>query len=499
VGLFLPNDEFAYVAANGKILHVDGTDINDRGPWQYNVAYNFNDVILWQNSLYVALQPNLNQPPTANQDDFWSVLVKTASGATNLTLEGLYGSIVYVGSIANEALTVANIAYDIAININPIEGDRLLYGGNAVWVSGYTFDVQPTGVSFFGTTYAYAGTTVTLHPSDPTNDRIDLIVATTAGTIGVITGTPSIPPAPPGYDPSATFELTPITVGHNTTQPSVQNVVIYDENTGPPAEWTFTGTSAFINPNDTLHPHTGLKDIAANFAPAGDGFSLVAGAPVNLDNFSVLYLYVRPQATWSTTAFLRLNWLDTNNNWVGSYAVIQNGLNGFSNSNPNYQLMVLPISAFGVPSGTFVTALQFTVFCKSTLAFNLDTIGLQYGVSQPPVVIPDATTSTKGVVLLEPNGGTLPGRAVTGDDYRLSLFLSGTWPIPNGIQADTVTGLNLRSTPKAVVLTVQTPPGGGQGLAAELASKPTTDGWDYYVLPGMTDVTGYVLHYIIGF
>jgi len=95
-----------------------------------------------------------------------------------------------------------------------------------------------------------------------------------------------------------------------------------------------------------------------------------------------------------------------------------------------------------------------------------------------------------------------------GDDFRMSLAdlatfidtatgVHGTLALGNGVSDGSVEGLDLDDAPTSVLLTVQSPVGGGV-IAAAIIGAPTTDGFDF-ALTGMTDATTYVLHYHLFF
>ena len=107
MALFLATDTFAYISLDDKILHVDGTDVTDRGPWAAATTYTPNDVVLYQNTLYVCLTGHTNMPPTSIRDDFWSSLVLTSGFTPPVTLEDVY-------ELAKEALDLAQQALEAA-------------------------------------------------------------------------------------------------------------------------------------------------------------------------------------------------------------------------------------------------------------------------------------------------------------------------------------------------------------------------------------------------
>jgi len=98
MALFLPTDVFAFIDLNDKIVHVEGTDIVDRGFWSGSIAYNRMDVVQYQNGLFLALGSNFNQAPTAIRDQNWSSLVRVSLSFREHTAEEAY-EIAVAGSI----------------------------------------------------------------------------------------------------------------------------------------------------------------------------------------------------------------------------------------------------------------------------------------------------------------------------------------------------------------------------------------------------------------
>ncbi len=120
MALFLPTDTFAYIDLNDEIIHVEGLNIVDRGTWSIINSYVPNDVISYQNALYICLAGNTGLPPTAIRDDYWSSLVKVEGVSPGLSLEQVYeiavsgsnlaaaayGSLSGTGFIPNQPLAV---------------------------------------------------------------------------------------------------------------------------------------------------------------------------------------------------------------------------------------------------------------------------------------------------------------------------------------------------------------------------------------------------------
>lgn len=318
--------------------------------------------------------------------------------------------------------SLAALAYTLAVSdpTYPDVGNRLISGGNAVWVSGYTFLVEPTVIQFSGTPASFPQTSVTLAASDPSDDRIDIIIADNAlGSIYAITGSASTPPALPDYDPYSQFQLTFIPVDALTTEPvDVSRTWIYRENT----EWTTTVSAATINPNSTSSPYQGTKCVEGTNVLNNQFVRFRNASTFILDGYDTLYMYINPKAGWGSTRYLRLHWENASGTRQGNYYIINNGAMGFNIANPTYQLVAIPLRLFGVPAGRAIQGLRIYVISPSGAlpGFRIDDIALQIGVSQLPATVPDATTTTKGIVLLAPNLGTVANTVVQADDYRMT-------------------------------------------------------------------------------
>lgn len=327
----------------------------------------------------------------------------------------LLNSLIDTGSLAALAYTLA-----VSDPTYPDVGNRLISGGNAVWVSGYNFTVEPTVIQFSGTPASFPQTNVTLAPSDPTDDRIDIIIADNAlGSIYAITGSASTPPTLPDYDPFSQFQLTFIPVDALTTEPvDVSRTWIYRENT----EWTTTVSNPTINPNSTSSPYQGTKCVEGTNVLNNQYVRFRNASTFILDGYDTLYFYINPKAGWGTNRYLRLHWENSGGTRQGNYYILNNGAMGFNIANPTYQLVAIPLRLFGVPAGRAVQGLRIYVISSSGAmpGFRIDDIALQIGVSQLPATVPDATTTTKGIVLLAPNLGTVANTVVQADDYRMT-------------------------------------------------------------------------------
>lgn len=376
----------------------------------------------------------LNEAGTrAQADQVLTTAIFVEQGTRSQADQNLQNQIDVVDITLDTVGSIAQAAYDLAAAAAfPDIGNRLISGGNTIWVSGYTFRTSPTVVDFNGTSVSFPQTDTTLATSDPTDNRLDLIVADMpSGSIIKVTGTASTPPAFPDYDPVNQFQLTFIPVDAATFDPSgITRTWIYQEN----VEWTWDG-SATINPNSLVNPFEGTKDIEGTNVVNNQYFRMTAPTTFDAASYDILYFYVAPKANWGTR-YLRINWENSGGARKGNYITVATGSFGFDSANPVYQLIAIPMSLFGISSGTAIQRLRFqTISSSGSMGYYVDNIGLQIGVATPPLTIPDATTSVKGIVLLSENGGTTATEVVQADDYRLAL-VQNAWSLA---QAGTIT------------------------------------------------------------
>jgi len=155
----------------------------------------------------------------------------------------------------------------MALNIN---GGLILNSGSlntiqtprtsVVYDSGLIFSASVTNVELLGNTFSVTSSIITLDTADATYNRVDAIVAELSSSVGPritkVTGTPSAEAAFPVLDPENQIALKYVTVKANAVTPSsagtnpfdqetpedYESIVIYNEGTGLPGEWT-TGST----------------------------------------------------------------------------------------------------------------------------------------------------------------------------------------------------------------------------------------------------------------
>jgi hypothetical protein len=288
---------------------------------------------------------------------------------------------------------------------------------------------------------------LTLATADATHPRIDAIVLNSSGVAAVVTGTPAASPARPVIDPSTQLELTFITVDALATEPEVNVDPIYLENT----EWTTTPSSVRIDPDDTTGERTGTKAIKFIAAIAGDNIKFVDAAPFVLDAFEHLTFWINP-VTFVNQKQILLQCRNADA-IVGVTVSLRNGRYGLNTATAAYQLVVIPVSEFGL-NGALIDEIRQTVAGGSTaLTCFIDDIALQGGASSAAARgMLNPMTDEGDFIVGGPSGGpqrrargaadtaikhfsiTFDPKAVCdGDTDRLAIMTVGP-DFPNGIK-----------------------------------------------------------------
>ena len=233
----------------------------------------------------------------------------------------------------------------------------LVSGGGVLWESNYNFRVSAATYLIQGDLFTSAEQTITLDAADPTLDRIDVIALDSTGTVVKIAGTAAAQPSQPDVDPATQLQLTFVFVGAATTEPpNVTNEDIYIDNT----EWTATTSGAGWDPNSTNNPHSGTKDIEGTNVANNAFVQLEAPAPLTLDPFALLSVFIRSKATWPKNRSLLFQWYSAGVA-KGVAITINSGFFGFDSSQTaSYQLLAIPLAQFAVPAGTSINQLRIT-------------------------------------------------------------------------------------------------------------------------------------------
>lgn len=248
-------------------------------------------------------------------------------------------------------------------------------GGQAIWVSGFTYKVTAASYLINGVLYTSTEQSITLTAADVTFDRIDVLALDTSGTLVKITGTAAAAPSEPDIDPATQIEVTFVTVGVSASAPATAtNESVYLED----AEWTTAVTGTHISKNSTSNPRTGTKDVEATSAVTGDSILFNKGSTVSASSYTALVFYIRNKtASWGTTR-LRLHFQSASGVRVGNIVSVLSGTFGFSTANTSsYQAVSIPLSNFAIPAGGSIQKLNLAVTGSTAVGWYIDDMVLQ--------------------------------------------------------------------------------------------------------------------------
>ena len=325
-----------------------------------------------------------------------------------------------------------------------VQGNRLL-SGNVSYVSGLTFSVSPLEYLINGTIYEItSATTVTLNSGDTLYDRIDVIFADISGNTGVLEGTPSENPEKPIVDGDSQVEVTFVLVPANSTTPDINEFIIYNENAGPPSEWTFGvggSQSTRISGNSTDDAYSGTTSIKVSGITAASYntyFRLTGDTVLDTNNYATLQFAMKNLSANTTTSRIRLRFLTTggtqNGNSVFMNAAGSAGYVQYSRTNVStWQLISIPLWRFYL-TNTNVQVLEVAFYPLGTPLgqnYYFDLFEFVEGsASSPPS---NSWTTIKG------DGTT----TITAPNPNATLTISGGTNISSSISGTSTVVLNL--------------------------------------------------------
>lgn len=334
--------------------------------------------------------------------------------------------------------------------------DGIIEPGVITWIQNYDYDVSPAVGVIGGIEYTTPWTPITLANSDPTFDRIDVVVfnagvGSSDGTITVITGTPAADPQQPTVDPDTQLAMAFILVTANTTAPPTpptQDWIYINNN-----EWTTVSSSATIDPASILFPYSVPLDIRGLAAGNGDNIVFTSITPPTISNFNVLTFKIRSGSIWAANSRIELQWY-SGATPIGNVVSLSNGTFGFNSGQLfTYQIASIPLPNFGPLAN--VTALRMNVRTTGnrTIGFYIDDIQLQGAIIPPTgglgsvgLSMPSAFTVTNSPLTssgtLTVTGAGTTAQYIRGDG-TLATFPSAISTADNGLTTNTSTNVQL--------------------------------------------------------
>ena len=278
------------------------------------------------------------------------------------------------GNILNDVITATVQTLDVS----------------AEWTTGLSFDVTARNFPVSEVWYSATNGVVTLDVADSTYDRIDLIVANKNGTVGKVTGDPSAAPAEPDYDASEVYPIKFVMVKAGEIIPTNPNTgtpfatqLVYNENIGPPTEWTTTVTSN-LNKTSTTAFYSGTMSIEATTTTLSDKSTFIATAPLSVSELSSLTFWIKLKAPLGSSYIFIKFW--DNNTQLGRSYLFNHGKNGLDGTSLNWQKIVLDKGLFNLPTGSTYNKIQIYPFKSGYTGYFLDLVSISDGslIVSPP-------------------------------------------------------------------------------------------------------------------
>ena len=426
-----------------------------------------------------------NSGGTFNVSGFYTGDTTLITGATNVGT-----GITIFDSVVNRSLQINSITGDtlekittslsnntIQLDVNEqnltlwdlvVQGNRLL-NGNVSYISGLTFNVSPLEYLINGTIYDItSATTVTLNSGDSTYDRIDVIYADINGNTGVLEGTPSENPEKPIVDGFSQVEVTFVLVPANSIIPDINQVIVYNENLGPPNEWTFGSLGlqpTRIIGSSTDQAYTGSTSIRVSGVTGAftTSFRLTGNTILDTNQYATLQFAIRNLSANTTTSQIRLRFLSTggtqNGNTVFMNAAGSSGFVQYTSTNTSsWQLISIPLWRFYL-TNTNVQVIEFS-FNNPNARYYFDLIEFVAGTSSSPPS--NSWTTIKGdgtTTITAPNpnatltisGGTNISSSISGTS-TVVLNLDNNISL-NGVTANTISATTYQNLPTDVRVT----------------------------------------------
>ena len=347
-----------------------------------------------------------------------------------------------------------------------VQGNKLL-NGSVSYVSGLTFSVSPLEYLINGFIYNITGETfVTLSSGDSTYDRVDVIYADVSGNTGILQGVPSANPEKPLVDGDTQVEVTFVLIKANSTSADVSTFVIYNENSGPPTEWTFG--SGGVQPTRIIGNFTGVVysggtsiRVSGVTGAYTTFFRLTGSTILNTNNYSTLQFAIRNLSANTTTSAIRFRFLTTGGTQNGS-VVTMNGAGTtnvvqYSPTNVStWQLISIPLWRFYL-TNTNVQVLEVAFSPAGTGAqsrYYLDLFEFVEGTSSAPPSnswttirgdSPTTITAPSPNATLILSGGTNISASISGTSTV--VFNLDNNIILSGISATTISATTYQNLP----------------------------------------------------
>ena len=274
---------------------------------------------------------------------------------------------------------------------NTFGGCNNLLSGGVVTANNPTvtlvFDVTAANYTIGCKTYSTVASQVTLANGHATLGRFDVVIVDTNEVVSVLQGTPSSDPQVPQINHASQLALTTFLVpaGATTaTQLGITRKLVYDENTGPAAEFTSASSGWTVDFGNTSFPANGSIDaLLSGSTISTSQISWTTTDTMRNGQFDVFKFYIRLTDAWVSGQGLDIAWYNGTTK-VSNSVTFSNNSYGFNQATTgSYQVIAIPMANW-----VFTDSIFFKVIIKplatpfSSQAFRLDWVQLQGGINQ---------------------------------------------------------------------------------------------------------------------
>ena len=249
-----------------------------------------------------------------------------------------------------------------------------LLTGSVVNTVGFTLQNTALTYLILGRKYAAAGSTFTITGSDLTLDRFTVVWADTLGNVGYTNSALSSNPQIPSVDPKSQCPVATYFIPHGATSPAnISSLVIYKEN----VEWVLSGTATGLDGGYATNPYAGLVSTRVPAIISGQSIDYTYSSTLTASDFGYLYFYIRLGAAFNSSTNLIFSFKNSGSA-VSTTLALSNGNYGYNSALVgSYQLVAIPMSAFGF-TGVF-NRLHIDLTGANASGFQIDNIILQAG------------------------------------------------------------------------------------------------------------------------
>ena len=258
-------------------------------------------------------------------------------------------------------------------------GTQLLTGQASWSGTGMLFNVSTLTYTIDGDYYTSAPQDVTLAVGDPSDPRFDAIVVNDVGVVSVITGTPAANPLVPSV-PGTQVLVQYILVGAGQVTPNITNEFVYTDGSTP--NWLpgfingVTGSATSTTPSPPQGTECTLIS-APSYSTAR--FLKYTRASGSISRNTYAFLSFRVQLLAGSSGRNLIVRLYNGTTYINALYASSWGLS--TTTTGTWQLVVIPLAAFGNNAITTVTEVRFLPFgtVTGTTQFAFDDVKFQSG------------------------------------------------------------------------------------------------------------------------